>query len=415
MQEFEDFRTRLNHTNSRLEKKKVIEGATVFQKKVLLYTYHPFWTYGVSLEKAKERRAKGKALPLFELLEQLKSRTLSGHQAQVEVHKWYLENGPLIGLILNKDIECGIGPETILDVLPGLFPSFSVSLGYPKEDLFDFSEKWYASRKMDGVRCVMIKDGAEVRCLSRKGMPIESVPHLVSSVKKHPKPSFVLDGELALLREDGIEDFQGCVSAVRRKNFVAESVVYKLFDFIPLGVFLEGGGRGPVFSDRQVLLKKHICELSPAFQRIKQIPVFSEEQIDRMMKKAMRLGWEGWIVRKDDVYKGGRSKDIIKVKSMIEEEYKIIGTELGLIYPPGCHGLCKKRQVLKNVTVLHKGNEVKVGSGWKWEERVAFAKNPDKLIGQVITVQYQGESKTSKGFSLRFPIMKVLHGKKRVL
>ena len=72
--------------------------------------------------------------------------------------------------------------------------------------------------------------------------------------------------------------------------------------------------------------------------------------------------------------------------------------------------------MLSAVYIEHKGYSVKVGSGWTIEERQHYYKNPQKLIGSVITVQYFEETKNQNGgVSLRFPTVKIIHGKERVV
>ena len=57
--------------------------------------------------------------------------------------------------------------------------------------------------------------------------------------------------------------------------------------------------------------------------------------------------------------------------------------------------------------IIHKGHQVKVGSGWNQEQRLKYEANPELIIGKTITVQYFEETKNQKGgISLRFPTVK---------
>jgi DNA ligase-1 len=72
--------------------------------------------------------------------------------------------------------------------------------------------------------------------------------------------------------------------------------------------------------------------------------------------------------------------------------------------------------MLSCVTINHKGYSVRVGSGFSIEQRQEFYKNPRKILGQIITVQYFTESKNQDGgLSLRFPTFKILHGSSRTI
>ena len=70
--------------------------------------------------------------------------------------------------------------------------------------------------------------------------------------------------------------------------------------------------------------------------------------------------------------------------------------------------------MLSAVYITHKGYSVKVGSGWTIEQRQHYYKHPEQIVGSEITVQYFEETKNQDGgISLRFPTLKIIHGKKR--
>jgi DNA ligase-1 len=64
--------------------------------------------------------------------------------------------------------------------------------------------------------------------------------------------------------------------------------------------------------------------------------------------------------------------------------------------------------------INHNDNIVRVGSGFTIDQRQEFYKNPKKILGKTITVQYFEETKNQDGgISLRFPTFKILHGSSR--
>ena len=70
--------------------------------------------------------------------------------------------------------------------------------------------------------------------------------------------------------------------------------------------------------------------------------------------------------------------------------------------------------MLSGVAVEHKGNIVRVGSGFTIDQRKHLFSNPNDILGRIITVQYFEESKNQEGeYSLRFPVIKVIHGNNR--
>ena len=70
--------------------------------------------------------------------------------------------------------------------------------------------------------------------------------------------------------------------------------------------------------------------------------------------------------------------------------------------------------MLTAVLIKHKGNTVNVGSGFTIEQRQTYFKKPSAIHGKIITVQYFEESQNQSGeYSLRFPVLKIVHGNKR--
>jgi DNA ligase-1 len=91
------------------------------------------------------------------------------------------------------------------------------------------------------------------------------------------------------------------------------------------------------------------------------------------------------------------------VKSAIMEKQRVI-----------VEGREVEEEVLSAVIIKHKGNLVRVGSGFSMEERREYYANPEKIIGSVINVQYFEETVDQHGNnSLRFPVFKWNHGKSR--
>jgi hypothetical protein len=59
---------------------------------------------------------------------------------------------------------------------------------------------------------------------------------------------------------------------------------------------------------------------------------------------------------------------------------------------------------------------VNVGTGITKEQRIAWAKDPSKILNTVITVKYFEETTNKHGCkSLRFPVLIAVHGKERTL
>jgi DNA ligase-1 len=210
--------------------------------------------------------------------------------------------------------------------------------------------------------------------------------------------------------ENGNEDFQGIMKQIRRKNHTIENPQFVIFDCLSTSEFdRQNSTRTLIERTDDVAIdlmpgpaQKHYSHLT----LLEQTPVKNEEHMLEMAKAADDAGYEGIMLRKDCTYKGKRSKDILKVKTMHDAEYVVTGATNGDIRIVE-EGVEKTINCLSQITIKHKGNIVGVGSGFTLDQRKEFGNDHSKILGKTITVQYFEESKNQDGeYSLRFPVIK---------
>jgi DNA ligase-1 len=128
-----------------------------------------------------------------------------------------------------------------------------------------------------------------------------------------------------------------------------------------------------------------------------------------MVSDAEKQGFEGIMVRKNSSYEGKRSKNLLKVKKMHDEEYTVKRVDLGdMRFVENGKEVIK--DVLRNIIIEHKGCDVGVGSGFSKEQREYYFKNPNELLGKTVTIQYFEETQNQMGgISLRFPVVKHIY------
>jgi len=117
------------------------------------------------------------------------------------------------------------------------------------------------------------------------------------------------------------------------------------------------------------------------------------------------------MLRKDVLYEGKRSKNLLKVKKFFDAEYKVVGFDVDEMRVLR-FGHEDYIQMLSQVYIEHKGHRVAVGSGFTQEQRIKYT--TENIIGKTITVQYFEETKNIKGgrearVSLRFPTVKHIY------
>jgi DNA ligase-1 len=420
----------LNATNSINDKKKILSKYkdNEFVQKVLYYTYNPMYQYYVTpsnLEKYYNDDLGSLYIfnDLFEMLDALRKREITGHKAINSVNDFCLRNEEykdLIYKIIGKDLEIRMGDSLINKVIPGLIPTFDCALATDFDKVHvDFNKDTFvASRKLDGVRCLAIIDNeGHVTLWSRQGNQFETLQKVISEIEKLGMKDKVLDGEICLVDANGNEDFSSIMKQIRRKDHTIDNPKYLIFDIIEGSTFRSKLGNNP-YSSRYTELNAYLYNAKEKgfnhLEVVRQTTIADEAHYIEMMNQADQNGWEGLILRKaDTVYEGKRSKNMLKCKSFKDAEYKVIDLEFGPFRMIE-NGLEVTKEVLSNVVIEHKGNRVSVGSGFSISEREYFKTNPDELLNKIITVKYFQETQNQLGsWSLRFPTVKVIHGNVR--
>lgn len=421
----------LRATSSTLDKQTIIEDycnheskAAEFAKNILLYTYHPLWQYHVTSDNLKKKsHLKGRDFgSIYFLLNALKDRQVTGHDAIGAVNTFidkYPDCDELIYCIIDKDLKTRAGDKIINKAIPDHIPEFSVALADKYDpNIVDWKDGWYVSRKIDGARCIaIVDDNGGVAFYSRTGKTFETLGVVADGIKALGISNVVFDGELCLVDDNGNEDFQGIMKQLKKKDHTIPNPSYKIFDILTHNEFYSKKGEqnrpfGIRLNNLQEIMKNNEC---PCLTVLQQDRIKDDDHFAEWTSLANTLSWEGCMLRADVPYKGKRSKDLLKYKSFSDDEYEVVAVEMGPFRYVKDGAECEEN-MLSCVTIEHKGHEVRVGSGFSIEQRQEFHKDPNKILGKIITVQYFSESKNQDGgISLRFPTFKVLHGEARTV
>jgi ATP-dependent DNA ligase len=246
---------------------------------------------------------------------------------------------------------------------------------------------YYSQPKLDGVRCLVSKDGMQ----SRQGKPIISAPHILEALKDFFEefPEVVLDGEL--YNHDLKNDFEKIISLARKTKpteaDLAESkkmVQYHVYDCIADGSF----------DDRYKFIASQIWPL-PSIRLVNSIVVNNEDDTQKGLGFYLEQGYEGQMLRvEDSPYEGKRSKNLIKHKEFEDEEFEIVSITEGL---GNWEGYAKSVEIrLKDGTTQSSG----VRGNQDFLKQILADK--DSLIGTEVTVRYQNKTVDGK---LRFPVV----------
>jgi len=432
MERLKQFVDKMQATSSSLDKVEILKQQPEFIKKILEYTYNPYKQYNVTSKTCKKNRdlcdPNSIHDTIFDLLDDLTNRVYTGHDAIAMVNSFALQNynyGYLIYSIIDKDLKIRTGAKVINKAFPGLIPEFNVALAQNYESkLTDWNDHWYASRKLDGVRCLAVVD-VEGKCTlySRMGKEFTTLDKVKHAIEATGIINTVFDGEICLVDEDGNEDFQSVMKQLRRKDHQIENPVFMMFDMLHKSEFEQTEHQQNVLSERLRKLRTFISNLDygvhplvepfnkGTLRYLDQFQITDGRHFDMWGQMASDGNWEGFMLRKDVVYEGKRTKNLLKVKKFHDAEYTVTGVDYGPMSVVR-DGKEVQETMLSQVWIEHKGYEVKVGSGFSQEQRIKYLNEP--IIGKTITVQYFEETKNDKGgISLRFPTVKHIYENER--
>ena len=426
LDEIQEFVDAQNATNSNTDKLKVLEQYANNEsvRKALEYTYNTFKQYGVTSENCKKLNhlASYGYSSLFDILNDLNSRYLTGHNAISAVNGFVAANKrheELIFNIIDRNLKTRSTASMINKVIPGLIPTFDVALANSFDEKMakkvNFNkDNWYVSRKLDGCRCICIIDeNGEPKYFSRAGNEFLTLKNLDAEIISLGLKNMVIDGEICMLDKNGNENFQGIIKEIKRKDHTIENPFFYMFDLLTFEEFVNKEGTTP-FSIRNVQLDNLFFERE--FKNIgylEQKLLIDERMLTHYIGLAKENNWEGLMLRKDATYQGKRSNDVLKVKQFYDAEYVVVDIQNGP-FRVIVDGKEVEEDVMRNVVIEHKGYRVDVGSGFNLEQRRLYKENPELILGKQITVQYFEESHNQNGgISLRFPTVKAIYETER--
>lgn len=401
-------------------------------RQALVFLLNPYIVTGISTKKiSKEINYVSEEYHPFLSLEDVMEHILNnntGRDVDVALVRDYIKNiekpelQDFVKRFVTKDLKLGISEKTVNKIYgKDTIPSFAVMLAESFEKKHEkVTGKFFITLKLDGNRCVAIKEDGVVKFFSRKGQPIEGLTQLVEELGYFPDNT-VYDGELLLNNKDNLpsDELFRATQKVVRKDGEKKDLEFYMFDSLPLSEFKAGKSKKAYEQRRNTLdiifsnAKTQMVFDDEDMDKVLLLPVLYEGEdkgvIPVMMKEVEDAGYEGLMVNTaKGLYQTKRTTDLLKVKTMKTADLLVMSIEKAI--DGQLEGL------LGRVNVEYKGNLVGVGSGFSHEERKRFVDNPDEICGKIIEVQFFEESKDEKTGqpSLRFPVFKSIRHDKGV-
>lgn len=181
------------------------------------------------------------------------------------------------------------------------------------------SGDWLYELKFDGYRILTRIMNGEVRMFTRNGNDwTERLPLQVEALQKLDIENSWLDGEVVVLNDTGLPDFQALQNAFDVGR--SQDIIYYVFD----ALFLNGKDlRSTALEQRREGLEKVLPQKPVGMVRFS--AAFTAHH-GSLIESACAMGLEGVIgKRAGSLYQSRRSGDWIKLKCRLRQEFVIIG------------------------------------------------------------------------------------------
>ena len=203
--------------------------------------------------------------------------------------------------------------------------NFKPMLAHPVSNTIDFNEMHFIQPKLDGVRCYITKDGA----FSRNNKQFHNCQHILTELKPlfADNPYLILDGEL--YNHKFKNNFNKIISLVRKQKptqqdkFEAASYLqfhcYDLFSDYDAYSHLK-------FIDRTLAITNLKSKYKLKFlHEVDTKVIWSQAELNKFHKQNKANGYEGSMLRKNELYEQKRSYTLQKVKDWSDTEITITG------------------------------------------------------------------------------------------
>jgi len=185
-------------------------------------------------------------------------------------------------------------------------------------------QEWCYEPKYDGFRALAFVDGDDVYLQSRNGRPLSRYfPEL-----RFPKGQYVIDGELVILGDDGLETFDALQNRIHpaesRINMLAEETParYRAFDLLAVGK--RKALKDPFDARREAL--KTLIEKAKDPGSVELTPLVG----DPAEAEPWLASGEGVIAKQIDApYRPGERKGMVKVKRLRTADCVVVGWRHG--------------------------------------------------------------------------------------
>lgn len=421
-----DILEQLEATPGSLAKRAILEAEheNDLLKRVFVAAQDPYTVYYISkfrMPKAEGTCDDDRIVEHFLklLLPALSQRELTGNDAKEAIfcefrdmnerqQKWCQR-------IILKNLRVGVQESTVNKVWPGTLKSFAVALAETLKSDFVKGEGIrllapvsYPVRiepKLDGLRCIAVKQNGVVSFFTRNGTSLETMPRIKASLEKAEYDDIVLDCEG--LASDWNES--ASVMMARKTQRDDSNLVLNVFDAMDINSWVNQVCT-MTYADRVKLVHQVIkeCQLTcGADVPVRQVPHImarNEDELKAYFAKCMDEGYEGIMVKTlGTPYKFKRSEYILKLKPCVTYEGVIVG------HYEGRRGTKREGLFGGFEVVFPNGVVTRLGGGFSDALKADIQLDgPDSFLGRIVEIEAQPDPLTADGLTrdgkARFPV-----------
>jgi len=295
--------------------------------------------------------------------------------------------------LITKSLKIGISVKTINKALGYEFiPDTTLMKAYDINKLNEnLSFPLYVEEKLDGVRCVVIKENRGLKAYTYNGSPL--ILHFIfDDIDK--LPNGVYDGELLSTNR---QKTSGIVNQVINENYKNEAELkFNIFDYIKLDDFYNIGNKNKLWERKQALSFMKFDD-KPYLKLVKYNYMKNINQVWDIFHKVKSNNGEGVMLKDiDSLYERKRSKSWIKVKAVNSITLKVVNVVGGQGKYENKIGklVCQTEDGLLNLNV---------GSGLKDEDR---NQQFEYFINRYVEVEYTDAYYLNNEIIVDFPRFK---------
>jgi ATP-dependent DNA ligase len=180
---------------------------------------------------------------------------------------------------------------------------------------------WQYEPKWDGFRCLAFRKGDEVILQSKACQPLgRYFPELVAGLAALPVRTFVLDGEIVILR-DGVLAFDDLLQRIHP----AESRIRKLSRETPailyaFDLLVDERGRslaGKSLEERRERLEKLFAKIPEGGSAVLSPATRERATAEKWMRELSTMGLDGVVAKRlEDPYHSGEREGMVKIKRL---------------------------------------------------------------------------------------------------